>query len=211
MAGSRTVVPRGHWQWHGRRLCTKGESPGKSTRFQGPATDALDARQAQVLAEIEATRTTGVRGPFAPWLANPELAAAAQQLGRICRYETSLPLRESELVILEVAQHHRCKTEWAIHVEEARRAGLEEPLIDAIEARKPLDIDVDVGVGANPGRDHALRRFAREVLTSSHASDEAYAGMRAAGFSDAATVETVAIVGYYSFVALTLNVFEIEP
>ena len=111
---------------------TAAAATSRDPRFKGPALDAMTAAQREIHDDIVATRTTGIRGPFGPWLANPDVARPAQELGRVCRYETSLELRESELAILLTAAYHDCPTEWAIHVEEARRAGLEEAVIVAI-------------------------------------------------------------------------------
>ncbi|GBG33162.1 Hypothetical Protein FCC1311_093862 [Hondaea fermentalgiana] len=166
-------------------------------RFKGPTEP--DARQKEILDEIARTRTTGTRGPFGPWLANPDLAQTAQGLGRICRYETDLPLRESEIVILTTAKACNCKLEWDIHVEEARKAGVPEDVIGVLDAGKQLEGD---------SREAALQRFAHEVASAKHASDAAYADMKKY-FSDKEIVETVAVSGYYSFVAMTLNVFQI--
>eukprot|EP00514_Thraustochytrium_sp_LLF1b_P010255 CAMPEP_0184547022 /NCGR_PEP_ID=MMETSP0199_2-20130426/5312_1 /TAXON_ID=1112570 /ORGANISM="Thraustochytrium sp., Strain LLF1b" /LENGTH=174 /DNA_ID=CAMNT_0026941469 /DNA_START=31 /DNA_END=551 /DNA_ORIENTATION=+ len=157
--------------WPSLRLASRPavrafSSSGGADRFQRP--QELDASQQQVLDEIQRTRSTGLKGPFGPWLANPALAQAAQTLGRIVRYETSLPLDESELLILTTAKHHRSKTEWAIHEPEARLAGLTGTWIENIENKAHVDVC---------DRKTMLYTFAREVLETSHASDEAYQGM----------------------------------
>lgn len=110
--------------------------PGVSTtaqRFQLP--EALSPRQLDVRENIRRTRpTTGLAGPFAPWLLSPELADAAQNLGRVCRYETtSLTQRERELCILLTAVFHSCETEFRIHEPEARAAGLDESVISLLQ------------------------------------------------------------------------------
>lgn len=166
-------------------------------RFKGPTNP--DARQKEILDDIQRTRTTGVKGPFGPWLANPDLCMAAQGLGRICRYETDLSLYESEIVILTTAKARQSQTEWDIHVEEARRAGVPEDYINVLESGGQLEGD---------NREAVMQRFIHEVLYSHKASDEAYAAMQK-HFTDKEIVETVSISGYYSYVAMTLNVFEI--
>lgn len=50
------------------------------------------------------------------------------------RYESSLPARLSELVILLVARAWTQNFEWAVHAPIAREAGLSEAIIDAIAA-----------------------------------------------------------------------------
>ena len=58
----------------------------------GPLVDTMAPEQKALYDEIARTRTTGIRGPFGPWLANIAIAGPAQELGRVCRYETSLSL-----------------------------------------------------------------------------------------------------------------------
>jgi len=183
-----------------RRGATTGLATARGlARFRGPPQASLTVAQRRVQEDILRTRTTGLNGPFGPWLANAELAQAAQTLGRIARYETSLSPRESELVILATAQHHRSGTEWDIHVREARRVGLEEPFIATIAGGGTIE---------SPPREAALHKFARQVLETSSASDDAYDAM-VREFSETHAVETVAIIGYYGLVAQTLNVFQI--
>uniref|UniRef100_A0A7S2WK38 Carboxymuconolactone decarboxylase-like domain-containing protein n=1 Tax=Mucochytrium quahogii TaxID=96639 RepID=A0A7S2WK38_9STRA len=174
------------------------EAP-RTARFKGP--EVLDQAQQEIVDEIAKTRPgTGLRGPFMPWLANPELANVCQRLGRICRYETSFEPRHSEIIILAVARHHKSQVEWNIHVEEARRFGVEERLIQSIEKGSLEGIT---------GKDLTVVKFARELLETSRVCDDMYQDMKAT-FSDKHAVEAVSIVGYYSFVAHTLNVFEVE-
>ncbi len=106
--------------------------------------------QKKIYDEIRSTRTTGIAGPFGPWLANPNIAQPAQTLGRVCRYETSFDLMESELIILLTAKHIGSVTEWAIHVGEARKAKLDERIISRIAMGSPQ----------GEGSDYALLRQA---------------------------------------------------
>jgi 4-carboxymuconolactone decarboxylase len=169
----------------------------------------MTAEQKAIHDEIASTRTTGIRGPFGPWLANPKLAQPAQTLGRVCRYETTLDLRESELAILMTAQRHDCPTEWAIHVHEARRAGLEEPIIAALEAgRSPCEAGAIPRDGSDE-RIAAIHDFAEELLAKTRVGEERYEAARSA-LGERGVVELTSIIGYYTYVAMTLNVFEIE-
>jgi len=103
------------------------------------------------------------------------------------------------MVILQTAKHHQSATEWNIHVIEARNADLEEDIIQCIEASDEL---------VSPPKEAALFKFTDELLKTSRVCDGTYWNMQKE-FSDRHIVEAVGIVGYYSFVAHTLNVFEI--
>ena len=74
-------------------------------RLPAPDPANYDARQQQIHDDIASGPRGGVRGPLAVWLHRPELAARAQDLGRYCRYDTSLEPRLSELAILTMARH----------------------------------------------------------------------------------------------------------
>lgn len=104
------------------------------SRYGGPSVEDLDGQQRAIYDEIDRTRTTGAeRGPFMQWLgASTPLCDAAQNLGRICRYETSLSQRVAEIAVLATAYYHRCSAAWTIHVDEARKAGVEAEVISAL-------------------------------------------------------------------------------
>lgn len=183
--------------------------------------------QRAIYDEIAASRPTGVHGPFGPWLASPGIAQPAQQLGRVCRLETSLPRAESELAILITAARHNATTEWAIHSSEARKAGVQAPPSSGpVPSRSALTgvlvpvtgvpdaVIAAIQQGERPRglapRAAAVHDFARSVLTCSNVDDVTYEEARLA-LGEVALVELTSIVGYYSLVAFTLNVFRIPP
>lgn len=141
------------------------------------------------------------------WCASPPLADAAQRLGRVCRLECDvLDRRRVEMVILRTAVHHGSETEWAIHEPEALAAGLEREIVEAIrEGRRPPKVDDDLV-------DAALFDLVDETLrtSGSRVSDETHDAL-ADLVGDRGVVEAVGIVGYYTLVAYTLNVFEVPP
>ena len=95
------------------------------TRLSLPAYDHLSTDQKRVYDDIAAG--PGVcAGPLTIWLNRPELADAAQSLGRYCRYDCSLPKKLRELAILTTARIWDAEFEWAAHVDHARDAGLSE-------------------------------------------------------------------------------------
>ena len=188
--------------------CTKG-------RYKGPQDDpaAMTLRQKEIYDAISKNRTTGVAGPFGPWLANPELAQHAQMLGKTCRYDLgSYDLRRSEMVILMTAVHTNAPTEWAIHVHEARKYGLEEQIIDAVQIHGcdiPDEILDAIFVGDGSEVDHAIYHFAAQLNQTNRVDDNAYWKLQRL-LGDTACVELVGLVGYYDLVSKTLNTFEIE-
>ena len=197
-------------------LCSE-KLRGLPPRYKGPIHpgDSMTRRQREIYDEISRNRTTGVAGPFGPWLANPDFAQHAQLLGKTCRYDLmSYDLRLSELAILVTAMHTNAPTEWTIHVEEARKAGLEESIIAAVEtygAGMPLAVRDDVfNTDIFDPVDRAVYDVVAELNREHSVSDSSYWALHKAR-GDAGVVELVGLVGYYGLVSMTLNTFEIEP
>ena len=190
-------------------------------RYTGPPEDTMTNEQKQIRQLILETRPrTGLSGPFGPWLAVPEIANPAQLLGRACRYGTSLSFRESELVILLTGAKTRSHAEFDIHVGEALKAGISMEVINAIprddafsyaavmERVVPL-LKTDDGASIN-AREWAIVQFTAELLDTFTVSDWTYSiTKQALGNHDSVLVEITSIVGYYTYVSFTLNVFQI--
>jgi 4-carboxymuconolactone decarboxylase len=183
-------------------------------RYAGPPEDELTAEQKEIRDAIVKSRpSTGLSGPFGPWLAVPEIAQPAQAFGRACRYGTSMSCKESELVILLTAAKTRSHAEFDIHVGEALKAGMTMPVINAIPRDDDFDLET-VRESLLPlldnEREKAIATFTAELLETCGVSDETYASTKAAvDGKDSVLVEITSISGYYTFVAYTLNVFRI--
>jgi 4-carboxymuconolactone decarboxylase len=186
---------------------------------------------------LESRPRTGLSGPFGPWLAVPSIARPSQELGRVVRYETGLSRRESELIILLTGAKFKSEAEFDIHVGEAMRAGIGMDVINNIprgallsqeRSKEGQDDDVEFSLEnvkknmiphlekeiANVGkgdlqRDVQIVLFTAELLERSAVSDETYATTTKILGGDESLVKIVAIVGYYAYVAYTLNVFRI--
>ncbi len=143
-----------------------------------------------------------VRGPFAAWLHAPEYGLLAQALGAHCRYNTALPPRLSEFAILCTARRWRAQYEWFAHEPMAARAGVKPKTIAELRAgREPKSAPKD---------ERAIYAFVQEIYKTRRVSDRTY--RRVHDFvGDAAMVELVGILGYYTLISMTLNVFRMLP
>ena len=140
-------------------------------------------------------------GPLRAALHNPVLADRWQRLGQVLRFETSLPTRLSELAILVTARRWNSCLEWAIHARDADRAELDATIIEAIRLCQAPDF----------GDDDAAREvyeFSRRIVQTGDVPDPAY-GAIVARWGEVGAVELTAVIGYYSMVAMTLNVHRI--
>jgi len=164
--------------------------------------DPADMNDAQL--EVYNKVVSGPRkklvGPLRAALHNPALADRWQAFGQVLRYETSLPPAMSELAILVVGRHWNSELEWTIHAGEARKAGVDEGVIEAIRTCKLPDFTDPDQAG--------IYEFTRELLEVGRVSDANYTSVLNR-WGEVATVELTALVGYYSMVAMTLNAHQI--
>lgn len=169
-------------------------------RLQMPQQAAMTAEQAAVCAEAVSGRRAKVPAPMIAWLRNPELARRGQALGELLRFETTLGPPLSELAILVCARHWTSHHEWTAHKAIGLDAGVDPDVVAAIAARRPPALP--------DARHQAVYDVASTLLATGRVTPALYArGLAELG--ERAMVELVALLGYYSMVALTLNAFEL--
>lgn len=146
------------------------------------------------------TAEGGLRGPFNALLYSPVIGDAVQRVGEAVRFEGTLPAQLRELAILTVAAEWQANFEWWAHERIAREVGLDGAIIDGVKAGVLPD-------DAEPEQ-RMVYAFAREVIEQHHVSDEHYTAA-VAMLGQAAVVELVLLMGYYTLIAMTLNVFTV--
>ena len=143
-----------------------------------------------------------VGGPFAPLITSAELCARVEQVGVFVRYECSVPMRLRELAILCVGQHWKAAYEWFAHAAIAQAQGVPDAVIAAIGQGQTPPFDSDA--------DRIVHDFVRVLLREGKVADALYAPAQAL-LGDKGVVELTGLVGYYSLLAMQLNVFEVAP
>jgi 4-carboxymuconolactone decarboxylase len=164
--------------------------------------DNLTARQRALLDSIRSgpRGKAHLGGPFGVYLHAPEFGDLTQQLGGFVRYKTSLPPRLSEFTILVVARLWRAQYEWHAHAVIAERAGVKPHTISDLKAGR---------VPAGAAKDErAIHDFIKELHKTRRVSDRNYARVQKI-LGDAGMIEFVGIIGYYSLVAMILDVFRV--
>ena len=179
---------------------TTSKRIGGSQRIPLLGSEGLTPAQRRVYDKVVAGPRGAVVGPLRAALHNPELADRWSELGEQLRYHTSLLERQSELAIIVVARHWNSDTEWAIHSEIGRNAGLSDDLIETIRLARPPRFDDPI--------DALIYDFTRQLLSAGQVSDEVYSRLYAA-FDAVRMVELTALVGYYTMVAMSLNAHHI--
>lgn len=164
----------------------------------GPIPDSdLDDAQRGAAQEIIDGPRGAVYGPFVPLLRSPELMRHAQRMGEYLRYRSAIGVRLSELAILVTARRWNQEVEWAIHAPIAAQVGIPAAVIAAIAARqRPGDMLVDEAV---------VHDFCVELHERREVSDRVYADALAL-FGEQGVVDLVGINGYYTLLAMVMNV-----
>ena len=169
-------------------------------RYKPLARETLAPEQRSVYDAIVAGPRGTVPAPFHLFLQSAPLADRVQQLGGLLRYGTGLTPRLSELAILVTAAHWGAEYEWSVHEAEARKAGLPEAVIRAIAAGTRPELE---------GDDALVYEFASTFFAKRDVPDELFAAATAR-FGEKTTVELASILGYYSMLAIVLNLFRVK-
>jgi 4-carboxymuconolactone decarboxylase len=164
--------------------------------------DAYDQAQRDAQADFVATRKVGFSGPWHVFIRSPELLTHAQRMGEYLRYRCKLSGRISEFVILLVARDWTQDFEFGTHRKHGLKAGLTDDVVAAIaEGRRPGGLDEELSV---------IWDFVTELQRTRRVSDATY-GQALARFGEQGVIDLAGIIGYYSLLAMTMNVARVAP
>ena len=158
---------------------------------EGQLTDA----QKEALAEF-----SGVRGPLSgPWHAiirSPGLLNPARAMSDYLRFNSSLPPRLSEFVIIMTAREWTSQYEWNAHHGLAMRGGLSPDVATAVaEGRRPEGMAAD---------EAAVYDFCMELHRNRSVSDATYArALEQVG--EQGIMDMIGLSGWYTMVSMVLN------
>jgi 4-carboxymuconolactone decarboxylase len=157
----------------------------------------MSTEQKRIMNEIAAGPRGRIGGPFIPLMRSPELMNRLQKVGEYLRFQNTVGLRNSEFAVLIVARHWAQPVEWAIHRPIAEREGVLPATCDAIaEGRRPDNMTED---------ETLIYNVLEELRSNRSLSDVTYAQLRNR-FGDQGVIDLVAHYGYYSLLAMTMNV-----
>jgi 4-carboxymuconolactone decarboxylase len=173
-------------------------------RLKDPTDEQLTPPQ-RALRDAISSGPRGIRkkltGPFAIWMQAPEYGDHAQRLGAHVRYNTALSPRQSEFAILCTGQKWKAQYEWFAHEPMALKAGVKPETIKDIKAgRVPKSA---------PRDERAIYDFVQDLYKTRRVSDKNYKRVHDA-LGTRGTVELVGILGYYTLISMTLNVFRAD-
>jgi 4-carboxymuconolactone decarboxylase len=170
------------------------------SRYREIPPEDMNGAQSRIRDEIVAGKRGSLRGPFTVLIQSPEICGHAARLGEHLRWGTSLAPRLSELAICITARFWRAQYEWFAHAPLAVKAGVPAAAIEAIRR------------GETPhfaAADEALvHRLCQQIYTA-HRLDDASFAEAVAAIGEVGIIEIIAIVGYYTLIGNTLNVFQV--
>lgn len=142
----------------------------------------------------------GLEGPFNAFLLSPRIGDALQALGAAVRFGTTLPDRAREVAVLVVARQTGSDFEWYAHEAVGRHAGLTDADLDAIRTGRPEAL--------GDATERLVAETAVQLLTSGDLDDDGYAAA-VRGLGEVGLFELLALVGYYTALAVQLRVFRV--
>jgi len=161
-------------------------------------TEKMTDAQKKAVADYKTLRNTELTGP--PWtvlLRVPDLVVPSLQLRLHNQQNSALSAKLTEMAILIAARHLTNSFEFNAHHTLAVKAGLSADVITAIaDGRRPDHMAEDEAI---------LHDFCMELLQNKGVSDGTYA-RALAKFGEAGVVEAAALEGYYTFLAMVMNV-----
>jgi 4-carboxymuconolactone decarboxylase len=162
-----------------------------------PEINTLTQAQVKAVEQITAGPRGALLGPFVPLLRSPELMTRLQLVGEYLRFESVLEDDLIELSILVVARLWDQQFEWGHHQPIALAKGVPSQVVDDVECRR------------RPTTGRPEYRLVWDVvqglLMGGGISDDVFEDAVSA-LGEQAVIELVVTVGYYTTLALTMNV-----
>jgi 4-carboxymuconolactone decarboxylase len=171
---------------------------GAQDRMPPIPADKMTDAQKKAVADYKTIRGTELTGP--PWtviLRSPSQVVPALQIRLHYLNDSALDQRLTEFAILIAARRWTNNFEWNAHSAAATRAGLKADVIAALaEGRRPQRLAED---------EEILYDVATELQNNQSVSDPTYA-RAVAKLGEPGIVEIASIQGYYTYLAMMMNV-----
>jgi 4-carboxymuconolactone decarboxylase len=166
-------------------------------RFPQMAADKMTDVQKKVVADIVSGPRGSFVGPFVPLLRSPDLEGRLQKVGEYLRYNAAIGRRNTEFVILITARNWSQQFEWGQHAPIAQKEGIKPETIAAIaDGRRPANMSDE---------EDMLYNFADELLRNKTVSEPTFARVKAK-FGEQGVIDMTGLMGYYTTLAMIMNV-----
>lgn len=143
-----------------------------------------------------------IRGPFSMLLHSPKLAEQLLPLVTFVRHETIIKPNHRFAGILTAASERDAAYVWAAQVEQARKNGVREELIDVIRAKvDPEKLSPD---------EREIVNYVRQLMRTNRVDQGTFDTLNNK-YGAQWIVELTAMVNFFGFVAGICNAFEVAP
>jgi len=161
----------------------------------------LSPAQQEVLGNLPSAHRATVSGPNSVLIRLPDVCASVRELSIRLRNQSRIDDRLFEIMVLTVARTWTAQYEWFAHEPGARTAGVSDGAIEALRR----------GSDAPPFEredERLIFALVRELQATKRIGDATYARARELLGEDI-LIELVAAIGFYNFIAVVLNAFEV--
>lgn len=173
-----------------------GEVSFAQTRLPEIPLDQYTLEQKKAAQEFEGARKKAPWGPFAMLMYSPQLMNNARAMGDYLRYNSAFDSLLSEFAILITAREWTQDYEWYVHYPIAIKAGLKPEIAqDLKEGRRPIGMTEDESI---------VYDFTMELQRYKRVSDATFAKTEKR-FGKKGAVDLAGIAGYYTFLAMEMN------
>jgi len=168
----------------------------RGDRFKPLTYEELTPQQKAMAEHVLAGDRGTLNGPYNVFLRSPEMGDLAQKFGEYTRFHSSVPKKLNEFAIIITARFWNSQYEWFAHRNYAADAGLSPEIIEAVAAgKRPATMKPDEEIVFN---------FCTEMLDKKQVSDGTFEATKTI-LGERGIVDLVAVMGYYNFVSMTLN------
>src|SRR4051812_43813860 len=178
-------------------------SNGQTPRFKPLVESDMNEEQLKAAREL-ASGPRGkwnANGPNAALLRSPALMQRTQKVGEYLRYSSSIPSRMNEFAICITARKWTAQVEWIAHSELALKAGIfANVLADLKQGKRPPGMKDD---------EAAVYDFCSQLHDNKAVADATYAAV-AERFGERGVMDLIGLTGYYTMLAMVLNVTRVE-
>ena len=172
-----------------------------ATRLPTIPPEQYNEEQKKAAEEFLAARKVPVFGPFQAMMHSPQMMSLARATCDYLRYHSAIGNELSELVILITAREWSQDYEWWLHYPIALKNGVNKDVADAIgDRRRPVHMSAD---------DEIVYDFVTELQRTKRVSDTTFARAEQR-FGKKGVVDMTGICGYYTFLAMELNMGRYE-
>lgn len=171
------------------------------SRLQRIDPDQASDDQKPVIARLASGRGR-IPTPFNIWLHNPTLAAGMEIIGTHVDASPVLSEAESEVAILSTAVFWGADYVIANHRRHALKAGVPDPVVEAILARRPAPPDST--------RFGLICEAVAAMLAGAKIDDAGFDRLQT-GLGRAVIAELLITIGYFTSVSLAMNLHALAP